>query len=298
MIHHEKNFSNYNFDYDFELLYDGEPNDSNSEYILKNCRFYTESKVINKLYDEGKIKVLLIVECPDTIYRKTFELGKEGKDIQLNANDLNEKFEISMFAYATQDFVIKSDEFQDDYKDREFEIDKYVIIGANNGYTHILNHYEMGQSVASSIFSIQQSNNDNDSSFLIECDQNSRKIIITFPKNSYENYKAIYRDPDYKETFFCMILVPALIKGLLECKKSINNDQNDLDEISNIYPWFKSIEKSYEKLKGKKLTNEDFIEMNEEILAQELLGNPLKLSLENLLSSRKDNLQNDELTNE
>lgn len=69
VINYNKAFSNYN-DNNFQIVF--EPAEDEKSYILKNCRFESDSVLINELYSEGKIGIVLIVECSNTVYRKSF----------------------------------------------------------------------------------------------------------------------------------------------------------------------------------------------------------------------------------
>ncbi len=279
VINHNKNYSNF-AESDFKIMF--EPIEDETSYILKNCYFETESNLINSLFDEGKIDIVLIIECSDTVYRKSFSMSKIGQDIRLLKVDFTEKVDISMFAYAKDNFTLTSDEFDEDYRDINFEIEKYDIIGANDGYNIRFKHEEAEDNLVQSIFSVVPSENIEDGAYTVECDI-GRKIAINLSINDYSNYKIIYTVPTYKEVFFNMILVPALIEGLSLCKFVLEDESKDMDDIGNQYPWFRSIQTAYLKLKGIELTIQDFKNSSPVFLAQELLGKPLGFALKNLV---------------
>ena len=83
-----------------------EPSEDEYAYILKDIKFSTESKFINDLYDKKLIKVFLVVECSDTVFRKKIEVDKISSTIRLYKNDFTEKVDISMFAVATKNFTL------------------------------------------------------------------------------------------------------------------------------------------------------------------------------------------------
>ena len=99
VINHNKNFSNF-AEHDFKIVF--ETSEDSNAYVLKNCYFETESNLINNLYKEGKIEILLIIECSDTVYRKSFVITKSKQDFKLQKVDFTEKVDISMFAYAKE----------------------------------------------------------------------------------------------------------------------------------------------------------------------------------------------------
>lgn len=279
VINNNKAFSNFN-DKNFQIAY--EPAESEYAFILKNCRFETDSVLISNLYNEGKIGITLIVECSDTVYRKSFEIKPEGCDITLLKVDFTEKVDISMFAFAKENFVVSSDEFEDDYKDVTFEIEKYDIIGANDGFNVRFKHEESEDNLVQSIFSVVPSDTLEPGAYMVECNI-GKKITITLSEQDHKNYKIIYTVPVYKEVFFNMILVPSLIEGLSLCKAVLEDDSKDMDDVGNQYPWFRSILSAYKKLKGTDLQIQEFKAMSPVHLAQELLGKPLGQALKNLV---------------
>ena len=276
---HNNAFYNYN-DKIFQIVF--VPIEDEKSYILKDCRFESDSSLINELYSKGKIGIVLIVECSDTVYRKSFEVSKTGKDLALKKVDFTEKVDISMFAYAKESFTMQSDEFEEDYKDIHFEIEKYDIVGANDGFNVRFRHEESEDNLVQSIFSVIPSDELEPGAYLVECNI-GRKIAITLSLEDHKNYKIIYTVPAYKEVFFNMILVPSLIEGLSLCRALLEDDSKDMDDVGNQYPWFRSIESAYKKLKGTELQIQDFKTMSPVSLAQELLGKPLGQALKSLV---------------
>lgn len=280
VINHNKILSNFGTS-DFVLLFEKEETDK--AFIMKNARFYTESKLINQLYDDGKIKISCVIECSYTVYRKAFELGKTGKDLILSKVDFNERVDVSMFATATQDFELVSDELDDDYAGITFELEKYDIVGANDGFNVRFKHEESEENLAQSIFSIITSHDFTPGAYTVECNT-GKKIVVTMSDKDYKNYKVIYTVPAYKEVFFNMLLVPALIEGLTLCKTYLLEDSSrDLEDVGNQYLWFRSIVKSYKRLKGIDLSIDEFARVSLAFFAQELLGKPLGESLSKLV---------------
>lgn len=280
VINHNNNYSNFG-DCDFKLYF--EPFEDETSYILKNCHFETESLLINTLFDENHIEIVLIIECSETVYRKSIPLSREGQNIQLLKVDFTNKVDISMFAYAKHDFVLSSDEFEDDYRNISFDIEKYDIIGANDGFSIRFTHEETEDNLVQSIFSVIRKEDLKDGTYIVDCDA-GRKIVISLSVNDYKNYKIIYTAPAYKEVFFNMLLIPALIEGLSLCRIFIEDETKDTDDIVGQYPWFNSIRSAYFKLKGTELTISDLKQISPVSLAQELMGKPFGSALSNLVN--------------
>lgn len=266
---------------------DYEPVEDESNYTLKGLTFSTESKTINDLFKEEKIGICLIVECSDTVYRKKFELTDKPKDIILKKVDFVEKVCISLFAYAKEDFRLVSEEFDDDYKGIDFQIEKYDIIAAYDGFTISFRHDESSDNVVKSIFSIIVNHDMKDGPYSIDCDTNPRKIIVTLSEKDFKNYQIVYTAPDYREVFFCMLLVPALQDALNNCLNLIKQDHKEIDDICDQCLWFRSIMTAYKRLEGKELSAEELKNASASLLAQKLLANPLEVSMERLVNTLK-----------
>lgn len=290
IINNNKNYSNFN-ELAFDLIY--EPEETKNAYILKNTRFFTESKTILKLIKEGKIGITVVVESSNSVYRKSFEITEETKDITLFKSEFLERVDISMFAYAKKDFIFQSDEVDEDYLGISFNIDKYDIVGVNDGFNIRFKHDDEEDNLIHSIFSINVGHNLEEGEYLVEFDI-GRKISINLPENEYKNYKIIYTVPVYKEVFFNMLLIPALIEGLSLCKAMLDDPSKDLEDVGNHYLWFRSILTSYKRLEGKELTIETFKGCSLSSLSQKLLGKPLGEAL-NKLVSETNNLQEEEV---
>lgn len=275
--HHLSNFGELDFDIQFE------PVETDDKYILKNVRVLNGSETIKKLLSQNLIEITLIVECSYTVFRKGFVINDQIKDIVLYKADLSERVDVSLFATAKQDFTLTSNEFDDDYKDFEFKIEKYDILGICDGFNITFRHDESEDNLYHSIFSVTKDHNLEKGKYFVQCDV-SKKIVITLSEEDYDNYKVVYAFQNYKELFFNMLIVPALIQSLSECKIVVLTDETkDLDDIADQYTWFRSIMNSYKKLKGIDLTLEDFKNCSPVILAQELLGSPLGEALSSLV---------------
>ena len=280
VINKNKALSNYG-DLSFELSY--EPLEDEAKYILKGVSFSTDSKTINDLYDDGSIKIVMVVECSDTVFRQAFEIDRVPRDVILHKTDFTERVDVSVFAYATKDFTLESIEFEEDYKGLSFEIEKYDTVAANDGFNVRFKHDETEGNIVQSIFSVIVGHDLEEGSYIIECNT-GRKITITLSEKDFKNYKVIYTVDTYKEVFFNMLLVPALIEGLSLCKMVLVDEDKDLEDVGNQYYWFRSIQSAYKKLNGKDLPLDDFKKMSPASFAQEILGKPLGSSLEKLVA--------------
>lgn len=272
----------------FSLEFEGV--ESNSEYILKNCHIVTDSKTIERLISDGKIKFALVVECSYTVYRNSYLIGLSPKDISLKKADFSEKVDISAFAYAAEPFELSSDEFVPDYSGMTFMMEKYDIIGADDGYSMTFAHDESESNLVHSIFSIQMSNDDNLKAYTVQSDAvNAKKIVITLPKDIYQNYKVIYSVDDYKQIFFNMLLIPSLTECFSKLKSELSESDIDLSDLADRYIWLRSVLKQFIRVTGKEMTRDDLINISSVELAQELLNCPLSGAMKSLVDKMRNN---------
>ncbi len=277
-------FSNY-LSCDFELIFEDASTEEN--LILHNVGFKTNSLTINKLIEEDKIAVALVLECADVILRKSYDVTKKNIDVIISKQELSGKIELSIFAYAKTEFIYIPEEVDEDYKDIEFQIDKYDIIAANDGVSSTILHRDTEENLVKSIFSIQPLTSVEDGMFEVQY-ENSRKILIGMSEYDHSNYNIVYSRPIFQEVFFNMMLIPALSQALTQCFNEVKNG-TDVDDISVTYQWFPSIQKQYKRLKGEELTNEIISNIQQPIsFAQEILGKPMKMALEKLRNIRME----------
>lgn len=283
ILNHNKTVSNYGNN-DFEFLFETEENDN--YYILKKARFATECDSINRLYELGKIKIIFVIECSDTVYRRTYDLSKSPKDISLSKLDFLGKVQLSLFAVAKEDFIFNPLNVDEEYMGIDFEIEKDDILAANDGFTLNFIHQEQEDNLAQSIFSVIL-NHDMDDGSSYTVDYNiGKKICINISEKEYKNYKIIYNAPIYEEVFFNMLLVPALIEGLSQCKNVLLQDNYlDIEDLCDKFLWFRTILVGYKKLYGIDLTVEKFKDCSIASIAQDLLGKPFGKALTKLVQN-------------
>ena len=287
MLNHIKPLSNYK-DCDFEVLFDMQ--ETPKQFVLTNLHFETNSELLNSLYDEEKIDVSCIVECSDTVYRKNFRIGRDGQELILNKSDFSEKTYITFFAYAIKDFEMKSDEFDDDYCDIEFKIDKYDIVAACDDMFLTVSHTEKENELAKSIFSVVNDHSKNDGKYSVNLEFN--KITIYLSDEDYNNYKIISNANEYKEMFFNILLIPALIYALSECKSRAEK-VGSIEDISDAFHWFRSVISAYKRLKNEELNLDVLKDINVIEFAQELLGKPLNESFKQMTIRKNPNTEED-----
>ena len=251
-------------DSSFSLVYEDASDDE--FLILKDAHLVIDDLNLVSLMSKGMVIGALVIECSATIYRVTKEISLENRDIIIPLSELNDKVYISSFLYANDNITdYKSENFLDDYEDYSFNIEKYDILAADDGFYKIIEYDQEEDQKNDSIFSVIKTKNIEN----MLVDINQKKIIIKLPENEYGLYYNLRFNKTYQPLFLSMMAIPALSSVLQKFK-----DQDyDIEDIADDYYWFNAIMVSYENVYGKKLTNESFNEIDSLTLAQKLLNN-------------------------
>lgn len=288
LLSHDKEISGYG-EKSFSLEY--EPVENGNFYILKNACIKTDSSTISSLLADGSADAVLIVENPSSIFRESYQIGLEPRNIQLDKKDLSGRTYFSAFCYAKKPFKLSSDEFNDIYKGYEFEIEKYDIVAADDGFNADFTHDEGEDTIVHSIFSIIVGN-DLEKGFYVRSDS-ERKITITLSRPIYEAYRATYQIEDYKKIFFNMLLVPALVQAFSDVLAKMGPD-SDFDTLTLSYPWLLSVRKQYLRKTGSELMISVFKERSASEWAQFFLDYPLEDGMQWLFRRMQDNGGNED----
>ena len=264
-LNNSKNMSCFK-DCNFSLEYDDY--DDNENLVLKNAHIVVGDDTISKLLDEGKLKSTVIVECSSTIYRRNFEVSKVERDIIIPLNNLREQVVISCFVYANEDFTFNSSNFLEDYDGYSFDIEKYDIIAIDDGFTTRVEYDEEKDKKVSSIFTVVVDENITDKVMKIE--PTSRKIIIHLPEEQFGCYENMKNNDNYRELFFSIMTVPALIFCMQNIQDRLLYNEETLDNVRIDYKWFESIEIAYKNNFNENLTDDVFKKCDIPTLSQQL----------------------------
>ena len=260
---------NLNFELCVEFNENGEVYKNRNHVCLKNSHFKLNDQELLKLCDEGKIKCALIVESSSSIYRERFEITTTPKDILLPLHELKNDVYVSSYIYATEnidDFV--SSGFNDDYQGYTFDIEKFDILAADDGFRFNIDYNLEEDNKVSSIFTIIKLEESTD---VMGCNMDPNKIIIYLSAKYFSDYETMKNHSDFNEIFFAMLVMPVLVNCLSDIKTAYANN-DDISDITDDYHWFKSICFSYEKEKGKKLTMDEFKRLTALELAQDVFN--------------------------
>ena len=266
-INNSKNascFQNSNF----ALIYDDVEDDNN--LVLKNAHIELDNQTLIELFEQGKIDATVIVECSSTIFRKSFKISRNPKDIIVPVMNLRDQVVISCFVYATEDFSYISDDFLEDYQGYTFNIEKYDILAIDDGFTTKIEYDESKDKKVSSIFSIIKdefiSNN------VMKIEPTSKKIVIHLPEEQFGCYENMKNNDNYQEIFFSILTIPALISCLQSIQDQMLYGEVTLDNIHIDYSWFGSIEYAYKNQFNEDLDENKFKKLNVVELSQQLMN--------------------------
>lgn len=252
----------------FDTNEDGSPYVVDGKVIFKNLHYTITDDSLKELIEEEKLKGAFIVECSASVYRNKFDISQTPYDLPVSVHELNGNVVTSCYIYATEDITgFKSDGFIDDYKNYTFDIDKFDILAADDGYKFKIDLDPTEDDKVSSIFTVIPLET-NES--IMKYENGDRNITIELPREYFNSYDIIKRKKEYNNIAFSMIAIPVLSN----CISEINTyEWEDIDSICDEHKWFNAVRISYKKKKGTELILENFYEMNSLELAQLVLNN-------------------------
>lgn len=245
----------------------GSPYVIDGKVIFKNLHYTITDESLKKLIEEGKLKGAFIVECSASVYRSKFEISQTPYDLPVSVHDLNGNVVASCYVYATEDIIgFKSDGFIDEYKDYTFDIDKFDILAADDGYKFRIDLDPTEDDKVASIFTVVPIDaGDN----IMKYENGDRNITIELPRQYFDSYDSIKRKKEYNNIAFAMLAIPVLANCINEIQ---TYDWDDIETICDSHRWFNAVRISYRRKKGTELILEDFNDMNSLELAQLVLN--------------------------
>ena len=99
----------------------------NDKVIIVNARYKLTNNHLSQMIAEGLLKVVCVVECSSSVYRKTIPLSLDGQDIELPLKDFLDRVVISAIIYANNNILnFHDDDFVEDYLPYSFEIGGFI----------------------------------------------------------------------------------------------------------------------------------------------------------------------------
>lgn len=250
-----------------------ERNEETDEFVIHGACANFNSPLLECLLEAGKIGIMMIVECSETVYRKNWELSVVPKDIAFPFSDVHGKVVVSAFAYAKEAMSgYCDDDFLPEYSGISFEIEKNDILAIDDGFSLPANHIEKSDDYVASIVTVSKKLTDDK---LMEVQLKTNKIDILLPPEQYDIYDMTKKIPQLKNIYFATLLVPAITSALSQLVAEANGKgYRYFEDFEDEYEWCKSFAAAYKKKIGKELTLEELNTLNALEVAQLILNNP------------------------
>lgn len=247
--------------------------------VIKDVHYDSNSFLLSALLGANKIGIILIVECPDTVYRKHWELTPNPVDIKIPFSDIKGKVVVSAFAYAKERINGYSDnDFLPDYEGLSFDIEKNDLIAIDDGFTFNANHIEQSDDYVTSIITVSKKPTD-DKIMTVVLKEN--KIDIELPPKEYDIYDTTKRYSQMRKIYFGILLVPALAEAFAKLREEAQSQGYQFyDDFSDEYSWSTSLASAYQKRVGKELTIEELASLDPVEAAQKILEQPTVVAVD------------------
>lgn len=254
----------------------GEPENpiiSDRHYLtLKDVHIELVDDTLREFVQNGYMEATLVVESPESVFRKTYSIGLTPITIKVPLILLSGKVTISSYLYATKDiFEYKSINFNEDFSNIEFELNKFDIVGIDDGFSFNIEHNDLADNVSESIFEIIRGEN-SQKYIQYNTDEGDSKIYIYLPKEKFEQYSQVKTSRPFMYIFMGLIVVPVLVDIFNRLKNEFRFCE-DIIDINESYPWFKSVAQSYKSIENMNLSVSTFMNSNTLEFAQKIFNN-------------------------
>lgn len=254
----------------------GEPENpiiSDRHYLtLKDVHIELVDDTLREFVQNGYMEATLVVESPESVFRKTYSIGLTPITIKVPLIVLSGKVTISSYLYATKDiFEYKSINFNEDFSNIEFELNKFDIVGIDDGFSFNIEHNDLADNVSESIFEIIRGEN-SQKYIQYNTDEGDSKIYIYLPKEKFEQYSQVKTSRPFMYIFMGLIVVPVLVDIFNRLKNEFRFCE-DIIDINESYPWFKSVARLYKSIENMNLSVSTFMNSNTLEFAQKIFNN-------------------------
>lgn len=242
-------------------------------YVRFELKYNLQCDCLEKLINEGKAKVVVYIESPNSSFRQMlfFPENEFEIKIQIKKDIVSHKITAKPYIIATEKIdVFSSEKFNPEYfENASFDIRKGDILAIEKQYDIVLENIDMFKNCAS-VFSIRLDEKVPDG---VKVNYNDHKINIMVNKTDYEKYCDLREQKDFRCLLSSVLVFPALVEVIEAMKREKNGEEEGISEKR----WFLVIEK---QLKRKNISLKDM--MSSVQIANELLGDILRSSLMSL----------------
>lgn len=264
--------SNFSLNYDKIELIDG-------NYVIKNACYFCDNDKLNHLIAESKVVVVCLVECPETMFRKTYLLNKNFQDLIIPLTEINGKLTISAFAVANEDICgYSNDDFLEDYDGISFNIEKNDILAVDDGIMDKLQFEGFEDDKKTSIFLVVKDKNIEDG--IMQIEYTSEKIVISLPEEQWNRYDKTKSIAGFRNLYFSIIAIPALSQAIA----SLKNTKENVDLLCMEYNWFNAFVNRYQEMNGIELDNDNFVGLDPYVETQKMLNASVTKSVDDIFA--------------
>lgn len=270
VLNRDPALSGYKPEISFNLALDDEPIAQDGYLVFKGIHYNITEPLLINLIAQGKVKGTLIIECSASVFRESFDIDSNPRDLSIPLDEINGNVVVSCYLFADDDIHdFKSTGFLDEYSGYRFDIDKFDILAADDGIKFKVECDGTQYNKVSSIFviaKIPESAEEN----LMTYQNKDKYIAIFLPEQHYKSYELIKTDSSHNNIAFAILALPVLAACLEEVKNI-----GSIDEIIESHSWFKAVCISYKRVKGCELTIEIYEDINKLELAQTVLNSAI-----------------------
>ena len=156
---------------------------------------------------EKAAKIIVHVESPMTVYRRTFDIPlpvcdtaseREKTVVEIPAAELSGVVSVCPFIVASQDIPAYTNEaFNPDYEGEAFSVDCGAVLAEGRQRTFVADTAREALAMSSSIFSVLL--DPDDSHKTLRNDFNGNKIIVFMPRKMFVQYGTLKDSPEVRE---------------------------------------------------------------------------------------------------
>ena len=239
---------------------------------------------------EKAAKIIVHVESPMTVYRRTFDVPlpvcdtaseREKTVVEIPAAELSGVVSVCPFIVASQDVPAYTNEaFNPDYEGEAFSVDCGAVLAEGRQRTFVADTAREALAMSSSIFSVLL--DPDDSHKTLRNDFNGNKIIVFMPRKMFVQYGTLKDSPEVREMIWAMVFVPALVEVLTTLSMERRNEEDGLAEYRD-RNWYRSLDKLIRSQFGWNIDSDKFGQYGDYLqMASLLIKNCVKTAFEKL----------------
>jgi hypothetical protein len=171
-----------------------------------------ENVTLQELIKSGKAQFCVEVNCPATIYRKSYLSSEFSQEIKIKQEFLRNRFDLTFFIIANSELPhYSNDGFNYDYEGSDFDLDKGDILAFGGEIKQFaVKDWSSLKSIKSFMSIKKDPDSDGNMSFQLSPD----KIIVLVSESDYEKYRSLINTENISPVFHTSIVLPALIYAL------------------------------------------------------------------------------------